>query len=144
MKEFIAPSLHHELFFVRNSSFFQICAYSRSARHARKKARALHLDQALYFHRLIILQRYVKPPHPLLFVHPRRRSLAIGQVCSSPHAPKGRWGLRAFKRRASAHSSFCVARGHFASRDSACISDERVCISSCVIAVHLLGSCASD
>lgn len=69
------------------------------------------LDQVLYFHRLIILQWYVKPSRPLLFVHPRRRSPPIGQVRSSPHALKGRWGLRAFKRRASAHSSFCVTPG---------------------------------
>lgn len=80
----------------------------------RKKRELCTLDQALYFHRLIILQRYVKPPRPLLLVQPRHRSFAISQVRCSSHAPKGRWGLRAFKRRASAHSSFCVARGYFA------------------------------
>lgn len=59
-------------------------------------------------------------PRSLLFVQPRHQSLAIGQFCSSPQAPKGRWGLRAFKRRASTHSSFCVACEHFA--------DSRQCV----------------
>lgn len=70
------------------------------------------------------------PPRSLLFVHPRRQSLAIGQVCSSPQAPKGRWGSRAFKRRASAHSSLRVAREHFAG--------SRQCVYFCRTRVYIV------
>lgn len=125
MEKLIAPLLYHEL--LRSFFIFRSARIADENRVRKKRELCCTLDQALYFYRLIILQRYVKPPRPLLFVHPRRRSPPIGQFRSSPHALKGRWGLRAFKRRASVHSSFCVTCGHFAGSRQ-CVWRTRVCI----------------
>lgn len=122
---------------VSRPGFFLKSAHITDLRVMReKKARACTLDQALYFHRLIILQRYVNPP-----VHCSSCTLGVSRSRSVKFAPvrKRRKGggacelssaeLPLIRPFASLASTWWVC-------SSACIPDERVCISSRVMAVQ--------